>query len=125
MINDPPLFSSEIKRMALRERCARRVIIDATIQISRMISGSKILMIIISHCWPGTSHRISVRARTRQIVYYRIRASWTFVYIIKPSSPSMYGVSLRSQTFLKLRANLPFYLVHSEPSLYGSLASTC
>lgn len=80
----------------------------------------KILTIIISQCSLGMSYRIRVHAHTRQIVYYRIHASWTFVYIIKPSSPSAYGVSLRLRTFLKLRANLPF-TSFSESSLYGLL----
>lgn len=74
-------------------------------------------MIITSHCWLGMSYRINGHARTRQIVYYRIRASWTFVYIIKPSSPSAYGVYLRLRRFLKLRGNLPFYFVFRGFSL--------
>lgn len=73
------------------EGSEERVIIDDPIQSPRCDFLFEILMIIISHCWLGMSCRISVHAHTRQIVYYRIRASWTFVYIIKPSSLSMYG----------------------------------
>ena len=86
-------------------------------------------MIIISHCWLRMSCRINARprARTRQIVYYRIRASWTFVYIIKPSSLSTHGWSSLyvSRTILKLHHRPFTSLRFSESSLYGPLASTC
>lgn len=60
------------------------------------------------------------RTRTRPTVYYRIRASWTLVYIIKPSSPSAYAVSLRLRTSLKLHAGSFFFLGLALVSLQSS-----
>lgn len=63
-----------------------------------------------NHINPPRKDVVSARTRTRPTVYYRIRASWTLVYIIKPSSPSAYAVSLRLRTSLKLHAESFFFL---------------